>query len=795
MPARVSQSELYDVYFSAADPEMESARALVEALSKRGLSIWWIENELAHADDISRSIAEGLARSRVFLALHSRAYAYRRTGQAELMAAVMAGRRDGDLTKRLLLLADEDAGVPLVPDELSAAIVGSIPQPANRRAIAGITRRVQTQLEGLTTAMARGNEMSPPPRHGSRGDGSPRFVGRSGSMWSLHDALRGDVRDQGEGARPETVVLHGLRGVGKSMLAEEYAFRFGSLYPGGVFWLRAFGTDDPVTGMGTEEREAERDRQIREFAGDLGVIIANRSPFEIRVALADALARRAKPCLWVVDDLPAGLDDEAFVRWIGPHPLAKTLVTTRDADYARLGKAMELGVLEGPEAIELLTVMREAGDPKDASVFSGLANVLGRHPIAVSVTGAGLTSDDEQSSLVRLVAGSDGGAASREEFGKSLAGQVPAGHETAIATALMCSMDDLAEEGRDFMRLASVLAAAPITLSLYRAVLSRLDADEDEDALAHAAIGQAAARALTERPFDEDSRHVSVHPLIAEAARFVEATPARLETLRGAAVAALMDLLPANYDPTAYAAVEFEIAHARALVKRPNTAAEAELLGRVARYDLVRGAYESAQRLYERQVDAYEGIHGPSHGHTAAAMSDLAGTLFLRGEVAEARALHEKVVAIRKEVLGVEGDETLVSMSNLAALLAVEGDHAAARAIQEEVVEIRRGTAGHDAPATLTAMNNLAATLAAQGDLEAVRELQEEVLRVRRRALGPEHPHTTTSAWQLYNTLTGMQDEGEANLILRKHLTWLLDRDEQTLGPQHLRIRALIQGR
>ena len=37
--------------------------------------------------------------------------------------------------------------------------------------------------------------------------------------------------------------LSGMGGVGKSLLAEEYALRFGAAYPGGIFWLRALGND------------------------------------------------------------------------------------------------------------------------------------------------------------------------------------------------------------------------------------------------------------------------------------------------------------------------------------------------------------------------------------------------------------------------------------------------------------------------------------------------------------------------------------------------------------------------
>ena len=90
--------------------------------------------------------------------------------------------------------------------------------------------------------------------------------------------------------------MRGLGGVGKSLLAEEYALRFGAAYPGGVFWLRAFGNDDAKGGLGPEGRAAERDRQLRDFAAALSVAVEGLDPAAIEGALAGAIERQGKPC-------------------------------------------------------------------------------------------------------------------------------------------------------------------------------------------------------------------------------------------------------------------------------------------------------------------------------------------------------------------------------------------------------------------------------------------------------------------------------------------------------------------
>ena len=85
--------------------------------------------------------------------------------------------------------------------------------------------------------------------------GSTRFVGRLKEMWEVHSLLHaGDVA-QITGAAAATGGIgqvQGLGGVGKSLLAEEYALHFGAAYPGGVFWVRAYGNDDAKARSGCD---------------------------------------------------------------------------------------------------------------------------------------------------------------------------------------------------------------------------------------------------------------------------------------------------------------------------------------------------------------------------------------------------------------------------------------------------------------------------------------------------------------------------------------------------------------
>ena len=144
--------------------------------------------------------------------------------------------------------------------------------------------------------------------------------------------------------------------MGKRLLAEEYALRFVSAYPGGVFWLSAPGGSAGADSASRAGRDAERARQVRALAVDLGAPVVGLSdPGDLEAALAQELERRGEPHLWVVDDVPDGLESEELRAWFAPHRLAKTLLTTRSRHYGGLAAVVEPGVLSSDEARELLT--------------------------------------------------------------------------------------------------------------------------------------------------------------------------------------------------------------------------------------------------------------------------------------------------------------------------------------------------------------------------------------------------------------------------------------------------------
>jgi tetratricopeptide (TPR) repeat protein len=561
-----------------------------------------------------------------------------------------------------------------------------------------------------------------------------------------------------------------MGGIGKSLLAEEYALRYEAAFPGGVFWLSAFGNDDTKTGMSADDREAAREGQIRQIATTLGIAVEARNPDEIEVAVRLELGKRENPFLWVVDDLPSGTDRETFERWLAPHSLGKTLITTRAKEHDALGVLISLDVLEPEEAYELLTSRRKPKvegdrgrrrrglDEKDEeSAARGIVEALGCHTLAVDVAGATLYTSSSRTPFVTFLEELADPTDDALEFAADLKWELPTGHETSIASTFLKSIDRLEPEGLDFLRLASRLAVAPIPATLISSVFCEVDRLNERSGRRRAdlAVNRAERLSLAER-VEGDAGAWSVHTLISRTMRFRCLTEERSSILRDAAVRVLTTAFRENAeDPRDHAELEPVVAHARELADRVDDLETVNLVGRVARYDHERGAYGLAETSYRREWGTTRRILGSEHPCTLASMNNLAETLRAQGDIAEARKIQEEVLEITRRIRGSEHPNTLISMSNLALTLS---DLEGARKIQEEVLEITRRIRGSEHPLTLISRSNLAETLWAQGELEGAREIQEDVIEISRRVLGDGHPDTLRSMNNLARTLS---DQGE----------------------------------
>jgi tetratricopeptide (TPR) repeat protein len=595
-----------------------------------------------------------------------------------------------------------------------------------------VARQVKSRLAAFASPIGDDISFSQPLHYGRRLVGSNHFVGRDDLLWRIHDGLSKSGAAMLTGAARSVVQLCGFGGVGKSVLAEEYALRFGAAYPGGVFWLKAYGNDAADTPMREKDRDGERLRQLSDFASQLHVPPEGAQPSVIQAALARVLASdRARRSLWIVDDLPSGLDEEAVLKWLSPHASVPTLITTRDRTHSSLGELMDVNVLSGEESFALLETHREVKDSERAAARE-LLDALGHHALAVEITGSFL-GDQQSISIGDFLADLRDPGEDILELAAELADSLPHGHSPHIVATLESTFNQLKEPARDLLCLASFLAAAPIPKELIETVFARLGGGGSASSRRMKAAHETDRFALSRRePTPADA--LSVHTLVARAARRHPGSRGRLETIRAAAVAALTDLLRGMFSLGSILRQSLVITHARVMSAPLTTAEEAMLLVLVANMDLNRGDLDTAGRLARRALDYCRAELGEDSLETCHAKSGMAMVLMARGDIAGAHEILEAILPVFERSLP-EGDIFRVGTQlGLALTAAAQGDAASAYRLSAAALSAAESR-GADHPMTLKVKSLMAQILYAQGDLQGAGGLLREVSAARQRAV------------------------------------------------------------
>jgi tetratricopeptide (TPR) repeat protein len=193
------------------------------------------------------------------------------------------------------------------------------------------------------------------------------------------------------------------------------------------------------------------------------------------------------------------------------------------------------------------------------------------------------------------------------------------------------------------------------------------------------------------------------------------------------------------------------------------------------------GDLAAAQALYERAFRANEKLLGSDHPNTATSLNNLAGVLWAKNEVAVALPLSERALAIRENALGAEHPLTASSLNNFASLLQAQGNFAAARPLFERALAIRERVLGSDHPDVAQSLNNLAGVLQVQGEPAAARPLLDRALAINEKMLGPDHPAISTSLNSLGALLVDQGDLAAAQPLIERALVIR----EKALGPAH----------
>jgi hypothetical protein len=185
---------------------------------------------------------------------------------------------------------------------------------------------------------------------------------------------------------------------------------------------------------------------------------------------------------------------------------------------------------------------------------------LGYHPLAVEIAGSYLAKGVQ--SLQEYLDELGQPQHDALEYGVLLKESLPTGHDRSITRTFLKSIQALGEEGKDFLRLASVLAVGPISSGFLHEVFEAVNVKNGIRETVLEALDQADSLSLCEKA-EQDSRRV--HTLISCVVRLEFLNDDRIEQLMKAAVRVLCRRLAVAGDVREHTKIANEVAHARHL--------------------------------------------------------------------------------------------------------------------------------------------------------------------------------------------------------------------------------------
>ena len=192
-------------------------------------------------------------------------------------------------------------------------------------------------------------------------------IGREKKLEDIHDALEKNSR----------VIVTGMPGVGKSLVALSYARNPGQTYKGGVYWLDAPDGDIAL--------------QIVEMAIAQGVVVPDTiEPFKQFRYCTNHWPLAPQPVLLVLDNVETEEELIPLLKWL-PVERFKLLITARPQMRLANIKRVHLPVLATPTAVSIIRQILLNDDPRLADEGAALddlcGELLGGLPLAVQVVG------------------------------------------------------------------------------------------------------------------------------------------------------------------------------------------------------------------------------------------------------------------------------------------------------------------------------------------------------------------------------------------------------------------------
>ncbi|MEU5379049.1 MULTISPECIES: FxSxx-COOH system tetratricopeptide repeat protein [unclassified Streptomyces] len=555
-----------------------------------------------------------------------------------------------------------------------------------------------------------------------------RFTGRESLLNDAYHLLQS--ADAGAGV----VALHGMSGVGKTQLAAEYVYRFGSEYDV-VWWVNA------------EKRVSYR-RYLAELAPKLGLATGQEYGERLR-AVRDSLRRGDPYSRWLL--VLDGADEPDQIWDLVPTGPGHVLITSRNPEWTEHNsRLLEVPVYERYESVAF--IRRRAPRLSDAEADQ-LAEALEDLPLLLDQTAGWL--NDSDLSVDDYIALLEGGI---DQDVVKVSADFPLAFQTAWSI-LLNKLRETVPESVDLLRLCTFFAPGFIPVRL----LKEMPHDElpeqvagllNDPLLWNKAINQlrqySVVRLESHDTTSDDAAasgeslylHRMVHQIVGKDMP-AEDHKEFIEVVRQA-LAAADPRRPTDPDLwPVYAEIVPHLKYADVL--NSTDANIQRLVFNCLRYMFFSGEYAAGIKLGERALEAWRSLLGETHPRIWELTYHYANLLRSVGEYGRTEAIERAAVEHLREERGPQDLEHLRAAGGLAADLRGLGRYDEALELSQSLLTAYRELLGEQDSRTLNAQNNVAATLVLLGRFEEALEVDRRTMEARRALLRARHP------WTLYS--------------------------------------------
>ncbi len=638
------------------------------------------------------------------------------------------------------------------------------------------------------------------------------YTERDDALHVLHQDLK--MLDAVALTQPQAIT--GLGGIGKTQMALEYAYRYGSTYTA-VLWVRA----DSSVGLISSFMELAQLLELSE---------RNEQDQKIVVEAVQRWLRLHRGWLLIFDNMDEPAIAMPFLPNTGPGHL---LLTTRVQALSNLAWPMQVQPMK-PEIGALLLLRRaeilalqatlEQADKEDGRVASEISRELDGLPLALDQAGAYINATscllEDYLHLYRT----------RHQYLLQERGSFDQDYYPAsVATTWSLSFEKVKQAqpaAADLLNFCAFLApdAIPEALILEGAphlgnALASVTADPVELDLLYKEVLK---YSLVQR--EGDAATLAIHRLVQAVLRDRMPVEMQHEWMHRAVLAVdtvIPNLLALErwndnerYLPHAVACttwIEQEKFHdkesayvlnwvARCLNERAQYE-EAEPLSKrgLAMYEQLmeqeypttalllsnlasiyqnQGKYTEAESLLQRALTLYEQLGAP---HTVVGLNNLAALYNVQGKYTEAEPLLQRAIAMHEQSMSPAYPHLAQSLNNLAALYKGQGRYAEAEPLLQRALAIVKQHLGSEDIGTARSLNNLGAIYQAQGKYTEAEPLLKHATEIYEQLLGTEHPDTATSLNNLGALYQAQEKYTEAEPLLQR----ALEIRKQQLGLKH----------